>query len=307
MSLAILYSSPVRDPAWKWLRAQGIVSRGEPRSTRARDGQKGVKWISRAVRYLRKLSRIGEPTIENAHLLTSSYPDIFWAHQLFQDPVLRTKWELEARVLARQEPVVIAYKLGMDEKTVRAYEELFFDVRDRLEYPGYILHCVLGPAIYKSTLDSHLELVWKLYGYMAGPAVLDVLIQQFATPRLCRNPAEAQRFIEDDAVAMLKVKAALAAKTVRLTEKTKVELLGVLTKQQELEKGGEDPATAQQEIFQHVERVFQYIRFDVSQPGDRFGDAEVSFVEQRAPALPTAQEVFGTDAKDGTETGPATG
>jgi hypothetical protein len=79
-------------------------------------------------------------------------------------------------VLAGEHPRGIAAKAGLRDGVVELYERLFFDVRDRLGAPDFIMSQVVGPKAYMGLNAQDLDVLWKLLGYVHGPDALDAAI-----------------------------------------------------------------------------------------------------------------------------------
>ena len=75
-------------------------------------------------------------------------PQRFWAHHLFTDESSkRSRFAVEAHILARQTNRQIGYHAGCAEEYVENYEAMFFNVREKLRHTEYILNVVFGGAV----------------------------------------------------------------------------------------------------------------------------------------------------------------
>ena len=102
-------------------------------------------------------------------------PGMFTAHSLYHggpDPV---RFEVDARILAKEPFDSIAKKCHLSVPAITAYEALFFNVLDRLEATSYIAHTVIGPKLHEGLTPSDIDVLWKFYGYHGGSLVLDRL------------------------------------------------------------------------------------------------------------------------------------
>lgn len=147
--------SPFRPANWRWQRA---VLRVETKSRR----QLGADddWVRRAARYFRELRK----GFDRAVRLD---PDLAAAHQLAGQQSFN-RFEIESRILARQSGNEIDIKCGLATSVVEIYEELFFDVRDRLDTPSWITHQVLGPKTWQPLERDDIAFVWRICGYKYG-------------------------------------------------------------------------------------------------------------------------------------------
>jgi len=101
------------------------------------------EWVDK---YLDFISYMNDDVIKNK--IDQVMPDIFRAVRIYScvsDTLIHLI--LECGILANVQPKTIANKLGLEEKTVEAYEALFFDVREHLDNPIYVLTKVAPSAI----------------------------------------------------------------------------------------------------------------------------------------------------------------
>ena len=155
-------ANPAHPADWRWQRA---VLRVETRSRR----QLGADddWVRRAARYLRELRK----GFDRAVRLD---PDLAAAHQIAGQHSLK-RFEFEARILARQPANEIAPRCHLATNVIEVYQQLFFDVRDRLDTPSWITHQVLGPKAWEPLERDDIEWLWKDLGYRYGAAAIDEL------------------------------------------------------------------------------------------------------------------------------------
>jgi hypothetical protein len=85
-----------------------------------------------------------------------------------------TRWAVEARLVAGEPIEAIARKTALTPQAVALYEALFFNVSDRLENRGYLIHIAVG--LHPTPREPDPGLVWRLFGLLGGPVVLDALI-----------------------------------------------------------------------------------------------------------------------------------
>src|SRR6185295_2316725 len=82
---------------------------------------------------------------------------------------------IEALVLAGEAPTSIATHVGVSARAIEWYETAFFDVRDRLSAPAFIVHRVIAGAAAQSGSAPFMH-VWKTAAYLGGASVLHVLL-----------------------------------------------------------------------------------------------------------------------------------
>jgi hypothetical protein len=169
-----LESCPLRFPHWRWEIALMSLRTRLPRRAETRDA------LVRQVRQFLKKSGTSQPPHPPRdqggfeHALRR-------ARAIYEgDELVRA--ELEALVLADAPVEMITDRCGLPGETVSTYEQVFFNVRNRLEASSFILHCVIGPALGEGFSLNDLGALWRFCGYMRGPHYLCALIEAFSGP-----------------------------------------------------------------------------------------------------------------------------
>ena len=263
MTLQHMASNPFRTPDWRWQRAIAIRDGipGTPPASRRRDGPVGFKWINKAVVFLREHAAASGSDMQRS-LLAERRPDIFWARWARESQVNR-KSVIEAQILARTDDHGIGYRCNMPPSVINAYESLFFNVREKLDHRSYILECVLGPSVHRGISEREHDILWKLYGYFLGPHIVDALEGKFANPMWCGTPTALGAAVMDDAISTLKMKAALAAKTVQVSPQTQLALMEAFTKFVEIERSTDSAGKAQEQVMDHIAAMMTTLPFNV--------------------------------------------
>lgn len=188
--------------------------------------------------------------------LMDKYPDIYAAYLIFSRGAAEDKhplrYVIEARILAGQEPKEIADVAGVKTEVIRYYSNIFFDVKDKLNHSDYIMTCVIGPSVYAGLTDRDYDLLWKLFGYIYGPAVLDSFI--ITTSRRFRpaNSGEVDAALADDARSALQRKATVVARTFTVNPFSQTELLNIYARFIEVEKD-QNSGKAHDVIMQNIQ------------------------------------------------------
>ena len=152
-----------RSPAWRADRVHTLLlSKKDP--SRTYDDE----WVHRLFRFLRRYNRVSE--MEHARL-QSDYPDINAALIMSQETI-GPKWTIEAGIMARLTGEELAEKLHCDTGPIRAYEKLYFDVREGLDSWDWVHTRVLYPAIMRKLSERDFDFLWKLLAYSEGWDVL---------------------------------------------------------------------------------------------------------------------------------------
>jgi hypothetical protein len=94
---------------------------------------------------------------------------------------------------------------------IKAYEALFFNVRDRLDAKDFILLGVVRTTELGDPEKEEDGQLWKLLGYLGGSHVLEALIDGFPEASWPEQPEDVGGFLPKLAVGSLQQKAAVAA------------------------------------------------------------------------------------------------
>jgi hypothetical protein len=180
---------PYRSPRWRYDRAAYLAkTRG---ANRTYDYSRDDEWVAATFKFLKQwksLTRNNQQATNEMRVsrLYPKWPGLYLAHQLFQantgDP---TRYEVEARILARQTNEEIAQRVSVHPDAIEWYEAVFFNVRDRLDNEGYIGRQVIGPAVAHGLRNISLDFSAKYWGYYGGPYILDLILSDYdpATPK----------------------------------------------------------------------------------------------------------------------------
>jgi hypothetical protein len=170
--------------SWRWLRAGRLLELGLRWSRRRDDTQ-----VRRAKLYQAALRRCR--CAADRERLERRLPDVAGAVAIHEgEPT--TRWAVEARLLAGEPIEDIACKTVLTPRAVSMFEALFFNVSDKLENRGYLIHIAVG--LYPTPREPDPGLVWRLFGLLGGPVVLDALIDgDYGSP----DRPEDERFLDE--------------------------------------------------------------------------------------------------------------
>jgi hypothetical protein len=127
--------SPLRPADWRWRRAVALHAR------RLRLRPREDPWTARAVRFLRRADRLGDPAHPG---LFRFDPAVAGADRLRRRGDPRLLLEVEARLLAGEPCEAVAAACSLDPAAVAVFEQLFFAVSDQLEARDYINFVAIG-------------------------------------------------------------------------------------------------------------------------------------------------------------------
>lgn len=166
--------NPLRPPDWRLIRVQEMV-RKEPypgRCTKHDD-----EWVRKARTFF---LRYRNP--KHRHRLYDEFPGIWLALDFSKRANSTDLALLEARILAGQDDETIAAKMGWTAEAVRCYEAIWWNVRDRLSAPDYILKSVIwaGQENASDADWSNRVAALRGIGYFGGPEVLDALLEEYS-------------------------------------------------------------------------------------------------------------------------------
>lgn len=259
-------TNPFRPPDWRWQRAAAIAEGTGAPTTKRRDTPAGYDWIRKATRFRRAWNDDIDGS-NRTEIAEQNYA-IFWAHWLYMGQQPQQRASVEARILAREDDFEIGYRAGLPPAVVQAYEALFYDVREKLPHTGYMLHVVFGPSVMGSNQVEHL---WRLYGYFLGPHVLNALESNFSNPNWCGTPDTVGSSVQEDAISTLKIKAAVAAKTIPVNGNTQLALLEQFTKFVEVERTTDSAGKSQEQIMDHIGAALKSMPINIAGRDPRNG------------------------------------
>lgn len=310
MSLLATYDSPFRQTDWCWQRAKSIAENVGLPTTKRRDSPQGYKWIRQAVTFIQRLQQV-ESDRDRA-LLAEQQPDFFWAHWIYTTEANPQKYSIEAHILAQESDYDIGFRTGIAPAVITAYEALFFNVRDKLRHQQYILNCVIGPDVHQTITEQKYFLLWKLYAYFLGPFVLEALESKFSNPTWCGDANDVGAAVIEDAIGTLKLKAALAAKTVPINQTTQIALMEQFTKFVEVERNSDSEGKTQVQLLSHVDAMMSVLPFSVggrdpraghtriaAGPFTKFENAAIELTYEETIRLATGQSVPSADEAAG--------
>ena len=179
--------------------------------------------------------------------LLNRLPDFYEAWDMSQAlDANHHRWEIEARLLARNSPQRISNCLGISERTVDIYESWFFNVRDRLEHSGYIAHQVLGQCVHRGLSTRDYDCLWKLMGYYRGSPDVDHMIEGYKALGECEEFTAGVRSVSKRA---LEVKAMIILQGMPIDAETRPLILDTWVKLLQMEQAADGGGGASQTMI----------------------------------------------------------
>jgi hypothetical protein len=266
--------NPRRPVNWRYERARSIVEGGVPLSRKYDDG-----WVHRAMRF-RQAFEACDTEVDHA-VCAQKYRDIYWAHDIRYTSDLEVgnpfKSEIEARLLAADSHQNIAQRLATSAAVVQAYERLFFNVEERRQNQGYIIHQVLGPAVYLGVQEQEYDTLWKLVAIMGGPVALDMMIDGFVGTSRPTNPADIVSWLTESTQNAIRRKALVAALTIRVNNYNATELIVGFLKLLEIEKAAGRGGSGAETLLNNVDMMLKALPIQV---GGRVTHVDVPQLDQ---------------------------
>jgi hypothetical protein len=194
--------------------------------------------------------------------------------------------------------------VATDVEVIEAYERLFFNVRERLDNRGFLMHCVLGPAIHLGFQSSEYDLIWKTFALLGGPLAVDLMIDQSVGHARPDRAGDLKYFVADVAQNDLRRVAMLALKTLHINNFNAMEIIDKFLKLVELERaGGSGAGIAAEAVKQNVHAMLISLPFTVGQrtarvdstPLDRYDDLPAELRYEEIMAASAGQEVPAQD------------
>jgi len=220
---------PLRPVDWRWEKARAI------RESNGRMSPDDSA-VADAVVFQKELAACKDDF--DRYVLMEKEPDLYYAYIIRGDENSKQpiKAEIEARILAIEDFDKIADRCGCSVDTIKYFEKMFFNVNDKLKNTSYILHQVMGPAIHRGMSQRDYDLLWKLYGYFCGSAVVDAVTTTFTNPTRPETPEQVDAMFIDDTKTVMRRKAAIAARTIAVNEYTQAKILELYAQFLEVEK-----------------------------------------------------------------------
>jgi hypothetical protein len=251
--------NPFRDPQWRYERCLKLVEHQPqplPASPRRDD-----EYVRRYRKFLLRFLRSDDEEARAA--LFPLDPPLFYAHLIHHHPDREWRTIVQARLLTGDDDAEIANYGGTLPDTIHLYEQLFFNVRDRLDNKDWIVKTVLGTATqrasnrYDTMTDHQRDSLYKLFGYFGGPIILNTVISGFASRDLPTQSKHVPGWFDRTMKNLIKRKATMEAHRFEVDKFKVMELmhihLAIITAEKEGGGGGNiDYDKAVEAMLQHT-------------------------------------------------------
>ena len=220
--------------------------------------------IKLATRFRRRL--LAAVTMAEFRVLQEQYPNMYTAYGLFVS-TSTDKFSLEANLLTDRHITEIALRANMSHRAVQIYERLFFNVRDKLTKPDYILNCVIRPVLDAGTADMTTDIMWKIYAYYFGEHVLSAVQSTVTNPARAQTVEGVGAVLRDDVVNTMCMQAAIAAKTLRVTDRNQLRVLDMFASYLEIAKENSMAGRAQDTLMHAIQSMVEHLPIGIGRQG----------------------------------------
>ena len=235
LGLTELYD-PLRRPDWRARRVHEILTAG-PKRQPSRELDDGLVWD-----YWRFRSAWNAAEHQDRQQdIQLACCEVYYAHRLDQDHQTDLPAIVEARLLAGQDDPAIARSVGTLPEAITCYEQLFFNVRDRLEVEDWIVQVVLAGELRETGRKSapsateHRRMLYRLAGYAGGQAALEQVLG--GSRKVARSATSlAGNWCEQELFQTLRFKGLQAARLIEVTPDNAAAIVAMTLKLVELDQ-----------------------------------------------------------------------
>ena len=242
---------PLRPPNWRWSRALELIENFD----RVPRADSNDKFVISAFKFGRKL------TTSPPDRVRVIFKNEYLAWKIYSDETYkRLKWEIEARLIARQTSEEIGIRISVIPDVIDIYEKWFYNIRDRANNVGYLYNQLISPLVNTTPRDTDYEMLWKFYGLKADGLVLDSLIYGFCERAGTTDAQSVQAFWVEDYQETVGRKGAIAARLVKVDFNTFIGLLDHRIKLLESDRAlGNSSGSIQDSILYNVNVALQQV------------------------------------------------
>ncbi len=269
MDARIFNSHFLRQPQW---RAERVWRMLEHRPSPLRPRRYDDHYVRAYRRFLMSFLAAGgvEPLIAK---VVANQPHVHAAHMLHYDPDSERRQILEAWLLTTEPYFEIAERFAMDEKTVDVYEQVFFNVRDRLECTDWIAKVIIGPRDYLASnsrgvmTQDQRGFLYKLFGYNGGPLVLEALVSGIGPADMPQRAAGVADWLDESLLQLVRTRATAASAILEVNGGNVMRLLK--TAMRPKATAGAAQGVAQGPLTfgdEYIKKVAETLDFGVAQP-----------------------------------------
>lgn len=208
---------PWRRPDWRYQQVLANLDR----YPRPRRRWAGADQYLRAMRDFLFWLRTGRMSVESRLAAPFPGPSAVWGLYRSRHPLSRLA--VECLILARQSDAEIARRQQLSVTAVRWYGEIFFDVRNWLGAPDWIVAKVLHGTGLRGQADPQVTI--RQLAYFGGPAVAEHVLNALLVVAEDKAPLDTESSVAGMAVSDAALRAAIAGNASELNQKNLLRLL----------------------------------------------------------------------------------
>jgi hypothetical protein len=216
-----------------------------------------------------RLARFARAALDEEHpsdaaVMAERDPDLYWAYQLHRQEEPGRRADVESRIIGGEDDDTIAAKTGIPAEVVATYSHSFYDVREKLKYPGYVLHTLIGTALHRGLQERDYFVTWKYLAFTYGIHVFEAFLKQAIHATKPRDASGVRACLQDAGFSSLLRKQMLAATAIPVNQFTMPQILEVYAKFVEIDrKAGTDGAAASNTLLNNVQAVLNVLQLDI--------------------------------------------
>lgn len=289
-----------RAPDWRW---QRVIQLCDRQPAPGRCSRRDDAWVRAGRNFLLRWKAVRNE--QTRAELFRDHPGLYYAYEIYekgQEDVTPRAY-LEARLLARQTAAEIADAVHTAPEAVEAFEALFFNVTDRLDAPDWVSKHVLLPAAMRNNglgplpsantifRDStvarpFLDGTLKLFAYVGGPHLLDVLITGFQLGKPLNSPDELGAWFDGHWSNMVRRRSSQAMMMFETNQFNVMELFALHAKLMEIERSDDSKESQRTSIERHIAAMVADIPWTIGDDGaDQFAGTAVGRLDEGAAEL----------------------
>jgi hypothetical protein len=170
-----------RPANWRYHRVKYIMEKEPDKQVMLDVDDEGVRY---AYQVFQAFAHCKTP--EDRYVCRVRYAGFYEACQIYKYFPVELSGLMEAYILGDEEPNKIAHNFSINVETLGWYEQLFFDVRGRLDRP-YFIHNQICYPIFDTTRKAYnykkvnydTACAYRVFGYHGGPVVLELFSTAF--------------------------------------------------------------------------------------------------------------------------------
>ena len=105
------------------------------------------------------------------------------------------------------------------------------------------------------------DLLWKLFGYLGGPYVLDAMISDIPHPTWANRAEDIPGFFQHTAISIMKMRAAIAAVCAPSDQRAQLDLIEAFVKYVEIERTTDSTGNAQDQVQEGLQQLLESLPF----------------------------------------------